>query len=820
MKNNTKIFNIFFLIIFLFSNNLFANDQFKFDVTELEIIENGNIYKGLKGGTVTSDDGLKIEANNFYYDKTLNILNARGDVKVTDLINDYIILSKKITYLKNQEKIFTKGKTIAIIESKYNFESKNIIFFKNEKKLSSSEKSTLRDRDLYLYKFDKFDYSLNSGTLKAEKIQIVKDFKKSNKEKEYYNFEEGIFNIKSKDFIAGKTEIKVKKNIFEVSKNDPRMYGVSSKKENNITTINKGVFTSCELNDKCPPWSISANKIIHDSEKKQIIYNNAFLKIYDIPVLYFPKFFHPGPSVKRQSGFLQPRLNESNVLGTSVQTPYFHVISDNKDYTVSPTLFNDNDILMIQNEYRQENKNSSFITDIGYTKGYKSVVTENKKKDIAHLFAKFSLNLDLESFLDSELEFNVEHVTNDTYLKVFETNLINTNQKIFPKNKSQLSSSINVHLEKENYIFDTGMAAFETLSGADSDRYQYVLPYYNYTNNLISNNLFNFDFNSSGSNNYLNTNNLKSEIINNFNFNSIDFFSNYGFKNNFGVFFKNINTVAKNDAKYKSSPQIELMNLVNLETSLPLKKSDDNYSNTFTPKISLRANPTNMKNHSNSDRQITSDNMFSINRLGISDSFESGQSLTLGLDYKKQSIKGINKYFDLNLGTILRDTKEDNIPTRSTIGSRQSNLFGSTTFNYSNRMSIDYDFAIDNNMKTFDHNSIGTTFNFDYFVTKFKYVETNNKMGDTNFIENFSKINFNDYNYLTFKTRRNRKISLTEYYDLVYEYQNDCLIAGIKYKKTYYQDRDLKPAEDMIFTISLFPITQYEHKIDQSLYKK
>ena len=25
-----------------------------------------------------------------------------------------------------------------------------------------------------------------------------------------------------------------------------------------------------------------------------------------------------------------------------------------------------------------------------------------------------------------------------------------------------------------------------------------------------------------------------------------------------------------------------------------------------------------------------------------------------------------------------------------------------------------------------------------------------------------------------------RKINLTEYYDLVYEYQNDCLIAGIK----------------------------------------
>ena len=45
---------------------------------------------------------------------------------------------------------------------------------------------------------------------------------------------------------------------------------------------------------------------------------------------------------------------------------------------------------------------------------------------------------------------------------------------------------------------------------------------------------------------------------------------------------------------------------------------------------------------------------------------------------------------------------------------------------------------------------------------------------------------------LSFKTRRNRKINLTEYYDLVYEYKNDCLTAGVQFNKTYYDDRDLK----------------------------
>ena len=67
---------------------------------------------------------------------------------------------------------------------------------------------------------------------------------------------------------------------------------------------------------------------------------------------------------------------------------------------------------------------------------------------------------------------------------------------------------------------------------------------------------------------------------------------------------------------------------------------------------------------------------------------------------------------------------------------------------------------------------------------------------------------------LTFKTRRNRKLNLTEYYDLVYEYKNDCLTAGVKYKKSYYEDRDLKPSENLLFTITIFPLTTYEYNAD------
>ena len=80
----------------------------------------------------------------------------------------------------------------------------------------------------------------------------------------------------------------------------------------------KGIFTTCKPNDDCPPLTMQSEKIIHDKEKKVVNYKNAWLKIYNLPVMYFPKFFHPDPTVDRQSGFLIPKAINSKKLGLLV----------------------------------------------------------------------------------------------------------------------------------------------------------------------------------------------------------------------------------------------------------------------------------------------------------------------------------------------------------------------------------------------------------------------------------------------------------------------------------------------------------------------
>ncbi len=921
-----------FCLIAVFAN---SEEQFTFDVTEIEITENGNKFIGKNQGKIVSNNGIIIDANEFEYDKKLNLLKARGNVKVNDTINEYLIFSKNITYnkkkeiiftkdnskaislkdnitilaknfeynktlniivadkeasiedvdrnyllssdyikyfrnegniiargnskfidfddnnkidadnleynileniftanknvilnnkkknykifsnhityFKNEEKFITKGETSALIHSKYKFNSKNVTLFERKSELTSKFNTTIED-NLNIYNLSNFQFYIDEEILKGEKIIINSNYKTPKSDKFY--FTSAIIDLKKNDFVAKDTTIEVHKNIFDNLENDPRIKGVSSNKNGNITTIKKGVFTSCKKNDNCPPWSIQASEIKHDLNKKEINYKNAVLKLYNVPILYFPKFFHPDPTVKRRSGILRPVLNNSDILGSSITVPYYHVFNQSSDLTVAPSVF-DGSNKMIQNEYRKVGKNFSFKSNFGHVRDYKSSLL-NQKKNITYFFSKLDLDLNFENYIKSSLNFKIEKVNNDTFLKIFDTVLIDETKSLNPSNKDKLLSELKISLDHEDYDLTTGFQSYENLQLQNSDRYQYILPYYDLNRAIFSNfNLGTLNFSSNGNNDLHDTNKLKSQIVNNVSFSSYDHLTSNGFKNNLYVNLKNLNSLGKNISDYKSSPQIELSSILNLQSSYPLIKSSNKSEDFLTPKISFRFNPGDMKNHKNSNRTITTDNIFSNDRLGLGDSFETGKSLTFGLDYKKEFLSKANKYFELKLASVLRDGEENFLPKNTTLNKKRSNIFGSITNNFSDNFELNYKFAVDPNLNEIQYNDINATFSLNNFVTKFNFIKETDDMGDKNLIDNVTSYIFNQNNSISFNTRRNRKLNLTEYYDLVYEYKNDCLIAGVKYKKTYYEDRDLKPSEDLLFTITLIPLTTYETKVDK-----
>ena len=81
-------------------------------------------------------------------------------------------------------------------------------------------------------------------------------------------------------------------------------------------------------------------------------------------------------------------------------------------------------------------------------------------------------------------------------------------------------------------------------------------------------------------------------------------------------------------------------------------------------------------------------------------------------------------------------------------------------------------------------------------------------MSKNSYLTNKSTLSLDNSNSLTFSTRENKTTDLTEYYNFMYQYKNDCLAASIEYNKDYYSDRELKPTESIFFKLTIIPFSE------------
>ena len=541
-----------------------------------------------------------------------------------------------------------------------------------------------------------------------------------------------------------------------------------------------------------------AEEITHDKLKKTIYYKNAWLKVYDKPVLYFPKFFHPDPSVKRRSGFLTPQIVNSNVSGSSFVTPYFHAISDSKDLTFTPRIYLDKSMIL-QTEYRQANKNSFHLADFSINK--KSLSGNELDGTETHFFSNSKFELDLKNFEETNFELNIQQVSNDAFLKVhkLKSPLIEEN--------SILHSFANFNTYSEDLSIETSLEIYEDLNKERSNRFEYVYPDYNIVKNLNGiinvNGDLNFEFNGYQKKSNTNTYNLFS--INNLIYNSSPLHSAMGLKTNYDMLLKNVNYNQKNIVGSKDKERNGLLSSFRIKSSFPLKKEGDIYDGYLTPKISLMYSPNKTQDIKNQDRRTDINNIFSFNRIGSNTGVEGGQSLTIGSDYTIKNKDNKNDLLNLGLGTVFRDKKNHDLPTKSTIGEKSSDVVGSLNIKPIKFIDFNYNFSLDNSLNGSNYDLINTKFKLNNFVTSFEFLEEKNALGSESYLSNETTYNFDNTNSLSFKTRENKKTNLTEYYNLIYEYKNDCLVAGIEYNKEYYTDTDLKPEEQLFFSITIIP---------------
>ena len=216
----------------------------------------------------------------------------------------------------------------------------------------------------------------------------------------------------------------------------------------NRTEFRKGVFSPCELcrddPTRAPLWQIKANEVIHDQENHDVIYHDAWIEFFGIPVLYTPYLQHPDPTVDRRSGILAPTFGTSDYLGYAFQVPYFWAIEDDKDLTISPIVSTEQG-LNLTGEYRQ------LFTD-GEVRiaGSATIADREETNNVAQ--DRFRGHIDAEGTFEIDETwrwgFEANRASDDTYLRAYD----------FDSSRTLTSEGYLEGLKGRNYAAVRGLA--------------------------------------------------------------------------------------------------------------------------------------------------------------------------------------------------------------------------------------------------------------------------------------------------------------------------------------------------------------------------
>ena len=791
MKNRFFIIKVFIYFFLIFFANKILSAELEFNASEIQSLDNGNIIEAYNGVEIKDIDGIVINGDKFKYDKIKSIVKINGNIVIIDSINDATINTEEVIYLRNENKIITKDFTQIKFSQNYTIDTSNVVYDRNLGIITTQSDTIVKDNLNNTLSFKGFKLSTLKKILDAENVKLI-DYQSNE-----YNIELIKFNLNT-DEIAGKDlSINFSNNLFQSKKNQPRLKGNAIFLDNNITKVNKGVFTTCKKRDGCPPWVLSASKIEHDKKKQIINYKNTWLKVYDVPVLYFPKFFHPDPTVKRQSGFLIPKFAQSNNIGNYLNIPYYYVIAENRDFTFNPRFYT-NEKTVLQGEYRHVTKNAKHIFDASI-KNESSLIFDKKPSSETHFFSKSTIDMDLNYFDNSKIDIKLQQTSENKYLKTYKIN------SAIMESDSTLNSNLIFQASKEDLDVNLSAEVYEDLSKTyDSDRYEYIFPNYTLVKDIQNNFGGDLSITSTGNNKLYDTNVNEKVLINDVKYNSINKITSFGFLSNYEILVKNFNVDSKNSSKYKNKRSHDLQSILNYQIKYPLRKIGKKYDQFLTPIFSVRYSPNKSKNIKNEDVIIDYNNIFSLSRISADDTVEGGQSITIGNEFKILD-KLDSELLSFNLATVIRDEINSDLPLSSKLGNTSSDIVGELNLKPNKYFNLEYDFSLDNDLSRLDYSKANAEISINNFITSFEFLEKNNIIGEESYLSNKTTFNFDDNHSIEFSTRKNKEKDLTEYYNLIYQYKNDCLTAAVEYKKDYYSDGDLKPEEQLFFSITIVP---------------
>ncbi len=209
------------------------------------------------------------------------------------------------------------------------------------------------------------------------------------------------------------------------------------------TQLTRVVTSTCRVCDasETPLWEIRARSVIHDNDERQIYFNDAQFRLFGVPLFYAPRLRLPDPTLERSTGFLPPSLEFQSRVGTGIRVPYFVVLGDHADLTVTPFVATES--FTLETRYRQQ---LSFGAIEVNGAGSFDEIRDNSLR--GYLRAQGNFRLPRNYTLSTDLWY----VSDDEYLRDYNIS-----------NADRLESSVDITRTNRDEDFRTSAAAFRTL---------------------------------------------------------------------------------------------------------------------------------------------------------------------------------------------------------------------------------------------------------------------------------------------------------------------------------------------------------------------
>ena len=209
----------------------------------------------------------------------------------------------------------------------------------------------------------------------------------------------------------------------------------------NLTNVKATACFSCD--NPIPIWQIRAKSGNHDIEKQQLIFQNAHIRVFDIPVFYVPYLRLPEPRVKRMRGFLVPRTKQNSLLGFGLELPYFLPMGQDRDITISPLISQETKTLKLN--YRQAFDEGRIVANLAASKD--TVFSEK-------LRGRFQSNGDFNLPNDYRLYYDFTIVSDDSYVGDYDYPPLDRIASRISVNKTQKLQHQEANLVYYHSLFD------------------------------------------------------------------------------------------------------------------------------------------------------------------------------------------------------------------------------------------------------------------------------------------------------------------------------------------------------------------------------